>query len=243
VEAAAVNLASERASVEFDAQKVGVEEIIDKVEKVGYGIAKGEVDFGLKRIADDNDAHRLEKALTKMPGVMQVEVNLASEHVHVEYIPTMISQIDLRRSIQAAGFGLLETTAGSEDAEEVAREKEIAHQKRLLTIGLIFTIPLFLISMGMDFSLLPMTMGNSTWIGWLMLALATPVQFYVGAQYYSGAWKALVNKSANMDVLISLGSTTAYIYSLAVLVGLIQGHLYFETSAVIIHSDQGWEVP
>ena len=84
--------------------------------------------------------------------------------------------------------------------------------------------------MALDFSLLPMT----AWSNWLMWALATPVQFYVGAQYYVGAYKSLRNRSANMDVLIALGSSVAYFYSIPITLGLLSGHVYFETAAVII---------
>ena len=89
----------------------------------------------------------------------------------------------------------------AEDVEAQAREAEINQQKRLLITGIVFTVPLFLFAMAMDLSLLPM----SAWANWLMLVLATPVQFYVGAQYYVGAFKSLRNRSANMDVLIAAG--------------------------------------
>jgi Cu+-exporting ATPase len=103
----------------------------------------------------------------------------------------------------------------------------------MLIIGLIFTVPLFLFSMARDFGVFGMW-AHAAWTNWLMLALATPVQFYVGAQYYVGAYKALRNGSANMDVLIALGSSTAYLYSLPIVFGWLDGHVYLETSAVII---------
>jgi Cu+-exporting ATPase len=99
---------------------------------------------------------------------------------------------------------------------------------------LIFTVPLFILSMARDFGLLPTPLAEASWMNWLMLILATPVQFYVGWQYYVGAYKALRNGSANMDLLIALGSSAAYGYSLPVILGFIPGHVYFETSAVII---------
>ena len=124
------------------------------------------------------------------------------------------------------------------------REHEINEQRRLLIIGLIFTIPLFLLSMGRDFGLLPGFFYINTamdgmreaqpWFGWLLLALALPVQFYVGWQYYVGAFKALRNKSANMDVLIVMGSSAAFFYSLPITFGWLAGHVYYETAAVII---------
>ena len=109
----------------------------------------------------------------------------------------------------SSGFEAVETGGEAEDVEQQARGAEIAEQKRLLIIGLVFTVPLFLLSMGMDLGLLPMSVMHSPWLNWIMLALATPVQFYVGKQYYVGAYKAIRNRSANMDVLIALGSSTA----------------------------------
>ncbi len=90
--------------------------------------------------------------------------------------------------------------------------------------------------MGRDFGLLPMTLAHAPWMDWLFFALATPVQFYVGASYYVNAYKALRNKSANMDVLVALGTSAAYFYSIFVLLGAVPGHGYFETSAVIINT-------
>jgi Cu+-exporting ATPase len=234
IENAAVNLASERATVEFDPGQLALEQIIGKVEKVGYGVAKGEADFSVRRISDSNDVRRLEKSLEKIQGVLNVQVNLTTEHLKITYIPTLVSQNDLRNAVRAAGFTVIETEGVFEDAEAKARQKEIDLQRKLLTFGLIFTIPLFLISMSRDFGLIPMEIGHMPWVNWLMMALATPVQFYVGAQYYSGAYKALKNKSANMDVLIVLGSSVAYFYSVLVVLGVLQGHVYFETAAVII---------
>ena len=168
----------------------------------------------------------------------------------------MVSQAALRRAITAAGFEPLITENSAEDAEQVARDKEIAHQRHLLTVGLAFTVPLFLLSMARDFGLLTSFFGGmpgmlmsmagmaptmaAPWFNWLLLALATPVQFYVGRQYYVGAYKSLRNGAANMDVLIAMGTTVAYFYSLAVLIALALGsnalgdHVYFETAAVII---------
>jgi Cu+-exporting ATPase len=121
----------------------------------------------------------------------------------------------------------------AEDAEAKAREHEINEQRRLLIIGLAFSIPLFLFSMSRDFMLLG-EWAQAGWVHWLMWAAATPVQFYVGGQYYVGAYKSLRNRSANMDVLIAMGSSVAYFYSIFVALNVISGHVYFETAAVII---------
>ena len=234
VHSANVNLASERASLEFDPTVLDQDAILERIRRAGYDVAMGEADLTLKRLSDDNDARRLEKSLLTQEGIVEVTVSLATERARVRYIPTVVSQGEIRRAIKDAGFEVLESPGMTEDMERKAREREINRQKNLLIIGLSFTLPLFLISMLRDFGFLPDAIGDSLWLDWLMFALATPVQFFVGWQYYDGAYKALRNRSANMDLLIAMGSSAAYFYSLPVLFGWIDGHLYFETAAVII---------
>lgn len=244
VDNAVVNLSSERATVDFDAAKLGLTDFIARVNRAGYGVATGEADLVIKRLSDDNDARRLEKALAKLEGVLEAQVTFTTEKARVKYVPTIITQAELRRAVSAAGFEAMELGGAAEDAEAMAREHEINEQRRLLIIGLIFTVPLFVLSMSKDFGLLPDFFYTGTsmegmrdaqpWFGWLMLALALPVQFYVGWQYYVGAFKSLRNKSANMDVLIAMGSSAAFFYSLPITFGWLMGHVYYETAAVII---------
>lgn len=235
VSSATVNLSSERATVEFDPSLTGMGDLIGRIERAGYGVAEGAAELKIKRMSDDNDARRLEKALSKIEGVLSAQVSYTTESARIRYIPTVISQAELRKAVQVSGFEALETEGGMEDAERNARQAEIAEQRRMLLVGLVFTVPLFLLSMAMDFGLLPEALSNWSGLPWVMFALATPVQFYVGWQYYVGAFKSLRNGSANMDVLIAMGSSAAYFYSLALLLGLLPGHhVYFETAAVII---------
>ena len=244
VQRAVVNLSSERATVDIEPAKLQLTDVIARVNRAGYGVATGEADLMIKRLSDDNDARRLEKALSSLEGVLEAKVTYANEKARVKYIPTIITQAELRRAVASAGFEAVELGGEAEDAEAIARENEINEQRRLLTIGLAFTIPLFLLSMGRDFGLLPDFFYTDNvmagmrdakpWFNWLLLALAIPVQFYVGWQYYVGAYKALRNKSANMDVLIVMGTSAAFLYSLPVTFGWIGGHVYYETAAVII---------
>ncbi len=245
VQNAVVNLSSERATVDFDSAKLGLPDFIERVNRAGYGVATGEADLVIKRLSDDNDARRLEKALAKLDGVLEATVTFATEKARVKYVPTIVTQAELRRAVASAGFEAVELGGEAEDAEAKAREHEINEQWRLLVIGLIFTVPLFLFAMARDFNLLPdffysmsgmegMARTPAAWTNWLMLALAAPVQFYVGWQYYIGAFKALRNKSANMDVLIAMGTSAAFLYSLPITFGWLEGHVYYETAAVII---------
>jgi len=234
VQIATVNLSSERATVEFDPSLTNLDGVIGRIQKAGYDVATGDADLLIRRMSDDNDARRLEKALSQVEGVREVQVSFATERARLRYIPTLVSQADLRRAVAAAGFEAVESGGEAEDAEGLAREAEVAQQRRLLIIGLVFTVPLLLLSMGIELGILPMEWMNAAWVNWLMFALATPVQFYVGGQYYVGAYKALRNGSANMDVLIAMGSSAAYFYSIPVMLGWISGPVYFETAAVII---------
>ncbi len=234
VDSANVNLSSERAAVSYDAKKADLGDFIARVERAGYHIAMGEAALGIKNLTDSSDALRLEKILTATEGVIEANVNLATEKAMVKYVPTVVSQSDLRRIIRAKGFETVESDLKLDDAESKARGKEIAEQRRLLIIGLIFTIPLFILSMGRDMSFLPIALTNASWLDYLFLALATPVQFYVGWQYYLNGYKSIRNGSANMDVLVALGSSAAYFYSIPIALGIIPGHVYFETSAMII---------
>lgn len=245
VQTAVVNLSSERALVQFDPSAAGLGDMIARIEHAGYGVAVGEADLVIKRLADDADSHRLEKVLQKIEGVLDAQVNIATEHARIKYVPTVVSQVEIRRIVSRSGFDVLDLGGDIEDAETLARKREVDKQSRLLGMGLAFTIPLFVISMLRDFGLLPsffylmtptpgLMAETQPWVNWLMWALATPVQFYVGWQYYVGAYKSLRSGSSNMDVLIAMGSSVAYFYSAAVTLGLVGGPIYFETAAVII---------
>jgi P-type Cu+ transporter len=242
---AVVNLSSERATVEFDSAKLGLTDMIARVQRAGYGVATGDADLIIKHLSDDNDARRLERTLLNLEGVLEAQVAYVAAKARVKYVPTIITQAELRRAVANAGFEAMELGGEAEDAEAAAREHEINEQRRLLIIGLIFTVPLFLFAMTRDFGLLPtafyevapmegMRAAPASWTNWLMLALALPVQFYVGRHYYIGAFKALRNMSANMDVLIAMGTSAAFFYSLPITFGWLEGHVYYETAAVII---------
>ncbi len=181
-----------------------------------------------------NCSATIERNVRKMPGVVSASVNLATERATVEFMPTVVGYDDFKRKIEDLGYGVIDNRnqAAPVDVEAEARASEIGRQKRLLWTGVALTVPVFLTAMGMMFGLLPM----SPWWDWAMFLLATPVQFYVGWQYYTGGYKALKNGSANMDVLIALGSSAAYFYSVVVLFsgGRFGTVTYFETSALII---------
>jgi Cu+-exporting ATPase len=172
----------------------------------------------------------------KVPGVLSASVNFGTETASVEFDPTVTNTQAMAQEVEKAGYELVIPAEGTDeqDAEQAARDRELRNQKRYFLVGLIFTLPLFAMSMGRDFFLLG-DWAHAVWMNWLFFALATPVQFYTGWGFYTGGWKSVRGGSANMDVLVALGSSAAYFYSMAVL--LLPGvgeHVYFETSAVII---------
>ncbi len=184
-----------------------------------------------------NCALTIERALArKGPGIVKASANFAADNVHVEYNPALTTIDEIISAIEDAGYGAIppDETLASEDAETIARAAEITDQTRKFLVGVIFTVPLFLLSMGRDFGLFGVW-SHAVWVNWLFLILATPVQFYTGGDYYTGAWNSLKNGTANMDVLVAMGSSVAYFYSLALLLYPPLGvHVYFETAAVII---------
>ncbi len=231
-----VNFASEQAAISFDPDVIQVQDIIEKIHNTGYGVAHATVEFPVTGMTCANCALTIERTLKKkVLGVVQASVNFATERAHVKYIPTITNIDEMIAAIENAGYGAIrpETLEG-EDAEMAARMAEIKNQTKKFLVGVLFTAPLFFLSMGRDFAFLGFW-SHAVWVNWLFLTLATPVQFYTGWDYYTGGWKSLKNKSANMDVLVAMGSSVAYFYSLAVLLYPVLGeHVYFETSAVII---------
>jgi Cu+-exporting ATPase len=234
VQNANVNLSNERAAIDFDPQQADLDAMLALVRRAGYDVATGKADLVIQGLSDSNDAARLQKALLEMDGVLDAQVNVASERAQVSYVPTIANQVELRDVVKAAGFEALEMGGEAEDAELLARRNDLDKQKKLMWLGVLFAAPLFILSMSRDFGLLPQALASAPWLNWLFFTLATPVQFYVGRSYYVSGFKSLRNGSANMDVLVAMGSSAAYFYSLAVLFALIPGHMYFETSAVII---------
>ncbi len=241
---ASANFASEKLTFSYDPAVLSthdvIEDVVQRVDRAGYEVPTAVADLPILGMTCTNCSNTIQRRLNKVDGVLEASVNFASERATVTYVPGVVTQGDLVAAVRKAGFDVVEASDEEiEDAEAAARQAEIHHQWKRLIVGVIFTTPLFLISMARDFGLLGVW-AQATWVNWLFFALATPVQFYVGWDYYTGAYKSLRNRSANMDVLVAMGSSVAYFYSVAVLIALTFGsmalghHVYFETSAMII---------
>jgi len=235
-----VNFALEKASLTYDPSKLDVDRMEETIKKLGYGVAKETVDFKLEGMTCAACANRIEKGLSKMAGVTSATVNFAMETARVEYSPGDVSVMDMQNKVKQLGYQAI-TKQDSESTGD-HRAKEIRHQKRNLLISAILSLPL-LWSMVGHFSFTSWIYVPDLFMNpWMQLLLSTPVQFYIGRQFYVGAYKALRNGSANMDVLVSLGTSAAYFYSLYLtidwfLAGANAHHgpaMYYETSAVLI---------
>jgi P-type Cu+ transporter len=234
---AQVNFASERAEVSFDPSRINLQALIDQIRKSGYDVPAAKLELPITGMTCANCAANIERTLNKkVDGVVHAAVNFASERASVAYLPGAVSVEEIVAAIEKIGYGAIvpDDNETGEDAEQAARSAEIRDQTRKFIVGAAFALPLFVLSMLRDFSLVGLW-SHAIWVNWLFGLLATPVQFYTGWDYYVGGLKSLRNKSANMDVLIALGSSVAYFYSLAVLFFPAAGdHVYFETAAVII---------
>lgn len=241
VRAASVNFAAEKAAVEFDPEQVDVHALVDAVKDTGYSVRTRTRQVGIVGMSCASCAARIEEALRELPAVQKVNVNLATERATVEYVGEL-SFADIKRKVEEAGYQALnleETDAV--DREKAAREAEIRGMWRRFVAGAVLSLPLFVFMLGELLpglrALLPAAAVQLLWSPWFQLALATPVQFGVGLHFYVDAYHALRGRTANMSVLVALGTSAAYFYSLGVTVWgqrLGTHHVYYETAAIII---------
>ncbi|HDR7796291.1 heavy metal translocating P-type ATPase [Bacillus cereus group sp. MYBK106-1] len=233
-----VNFALEKTKIMYDPQKTNPQQFKEKVESLGYGIVSDKAEFTVSGMTCAACANRVEKRLNKLEGVNGATVNFALESATVDFNPDEINVNEMKSAITKLGYKL-EVKSDEQDGSTDHRLQEIERQKKKFIISFILSFPL-LWAMVSHFSFtsfiyLPDMLMNP----WVQLALATPVQFIIGGQFYVGAYKALRNKSANMDVLVALGTSAAYFYSVYLSIQSIGSSehmtdLYFETSAVLI---------
>lgn len=234
VDDAMVNLSSERVAVTFDGDQAALNDLVTSIQDAGYDVATGEAVISIPELSDAVNVQRLEKLLQDKLGVVSANANQVAETLSLVYVPTVTNVTEIMEVITKAGFSPVLSDRDLDDPETKARQNAIAHQRHLLTVSLILTVPIFILQMGTELGFLPQAWMHQAWFNWLLFALATPVQFYVGRSYYVNAYKSLKNGSANMDVLVALGTSVAYFFSILVILGVFPGMVYFETSATII---------
>lgn len=236
VSKAAVNLSTSRATVFYDPRETGVGDLVSAVHKRGYDVFTVSVDIPIRDMNCASCAQTIEKALRGTNGVVKVAVNLATEKARVEYIPMLIDLSGLRKVIESSGYKVLEMISEEEDYEKVFREKEYKNLKRKFLFGLIISI-IVLVGSVEGIPGIPGILRNY----YLLWILTTPVQFWAGWQFYHSSWSAFKHRNANMNTLIAVGTSAAYLYSVAAILfpsffkaGGIEPKIYFDTSAVII---------
>ena len=243
IEEVSVNYATDEGSVTYDPERVTLGEVYEAIEEAGYDPARASVTIPITDMTCANCAETNEEALLSTPGVVDAEVNYATDEARVEYNPADTDVEALYDAIEDAGYSPVreggDETSGqsSQERQDLARNEEIRRQKRLTLFGAALSVPL--LAMMAEHLFFPGTFPETVFglsFGWVAFVFATPVQYALGKPFYENSYKALVkNRRANMDVLIAMGSSTAYLYSVAVLVGLIAGQgLYFDTAAFIL---------
>ncbi len=248
VSKATVNFAAEKATVVFHPDQTALSQLIDKVKDLGYGANSEKVILPVQGMTCASCVNKVEKALKSQKGVIQASVNFATERATVEYIPEEVSIRDLKKAVQDAGYQVLEVKVGEStlreedivEKERLAREAELSRLRWKFVSGAILLVPILILMYGA--SLLEKWLGLSRGMNFfIQFLLATPVQFWAGWQFYAGFWKAARHKTSDMNTLIAIGTSAAYLYSLIVtfvphliMVRGLMIDVYFDTSAAII---------
>src|SRR5699024_9875211 len=229
-----VNLTTERATVHYDPDVVSVEDITSTIERLGYGVEVEKVEFDITGMTCSACSSRVEKVLNKQAGVKQASVNLATESAVIEYHTGITDEGSLAATIENLGYGA--KAKGDRAEKESVKDEEIRNMQIKLIISAILSFPLLITMLDHLFGI---PVPNLLMDPWFQFALATPVQLIIGWQFYVGAYRSLRSKSANMDVLVAMGTSAAYFYSIyegvkAMTISGYEPHLYFETSAILI---------
>jgi Cu+-exporting ATPase len=229
VERANVNFASEKASIEYDPTKVDLAKLKDTVSELGYGVAVKKSIFPVGGMTCASCVARVEEALSSVPGVVSANVNLASEKATVEYLEGTAAA-DMRHAVKDAGYELGPEAQAMEDVTTAA-QREIRVLRNRFVVAVVLAATIMALGFGPSFVGKP----------YLLWALATPVQFWAGLRFYRGAWGALKHKTSDMNTLIAVGTSVAYVYSVIAVIapgllatGILAPNLYFDTSAAII---------
>ena len=239
VEKANVNFATSKATVLFQPQLVKPEEFISSVRKSGYKVGTVSLELPIQGMDCASCVQKIEKALLQTRGVTKAVVNLATEKAKIEYLPSETNFEEIKGAVESTGYKVLEfePSEGIEDPERLVREKEYKKLKTKFIVGLVLGLFVFLGSSRHWFPWIPSFLGNF----YVLWALATPVQFWIGWQFYKGAWGAFKHRNAEMNTLIAVGTSAAYLYSVTATLfpsffetGGIKPEVYFDTSALII---------
>jgi P-type Cu+ transporter len=223
-----VNLATEKATIEFDSSTINFETIEKAIKEIGYKVVYERISLQIGGISDSSDAEKIERRLIHIEGIISASVNYANSQLNVEYNSALLSLADIRKKVTGFGYDIL-----SETASESAQDIEAKKLKRLFLIGIIFTIPVVLFSYPEVFRIIPLAGTNLA--AYMIFSFASVVQFVTGSRFYIGAFRITRMKSANMDTLVVLGTTTAYVFSAYNTFPVPNwGNIYYDAAAVVI---------
>ncbi len=242
---AKVNFATEKASITFDPSRVRMADFVATIKDLGYEAGVEKVTLPIQGMSCASCVKKVENALNKVDGVVQASVNFATERANVQYIPGAVSPEDFKHAVREAGYEVLEVESIKKedlvDRERAAREAEFKKLKRKFVTGVILVAPMFVLAYWKMLGLSSLYNLGREVNFYLQLLLQTPVQFWVGWQFYSGAWKTAKHKSADMNTLIAVGTSAAYVYSVLATFfpGLfaaqgLAAEVYFDTAGAII---------
>lgn len=231
---AKVNLTTEKATIDYESDDYHLEDFVEQIQSLGYDVAVEQVELNINGMTCAACSNRIEKVLNQTQGVQQATVNLTTEQAHIKYYPSATNTEALIKRIQNIGYDA--ETKTSSKAQSNRKKQELKHKRNKLIISAILSLPLLLV---MVVHISPISIPSILVNPWVQLILSTPVQFIIGWQFYVGAYKNLRNGSANMDVLVAVGTSAAYFYIIYEMMMWLthqthHPHLYFETSAILI---------
>ena len=233
IEEARVNLATEKATFVYDPKAVSMDDVEKIIKESGYDLARDEISLTIGGMHCATCAISVQDALKELPGVRDARVNFALGKATVDYDSSMASESDMKKAVEESGYKVLEVQGVM--AEQAARAEELKEIWNTLVFAAVLSVPVAAISMTYD--VWPKGLIDETLRNIVLFVLATPVQFYAGLRYYRGTYWAFRNRRANMDTLVVMGTTAAWIYSLVVTLfpgQVSSSNVYFDTSAVII---------
>ena len=244
VKSSRVNLAAENARIEFDEKLIGPAEFAAAISDAGYTPVVEEIEFPVRGMTCANCVARVERALGKVPGVIEARVNLASERARVRYSPAATGLAEFRGAIAEAGYEVpVEATQTADSAGDAQRERELALMRRELVVGIVLSIPVAVLAMGSYYA--PFLKWLESFgltdpvINFILFVMATPVMIWPGKRFFVSGWKAYRHLSPDMNSLVMTGTGAAYLYSLVVTFAAHvlpenARHTYFEAAAVVI---------
>jgi P-type Cu+ transporter len=241
---AGVNFATKKATVLYNTDKAKPFDFIDKISGMGYEVPREKATFSIQGMSCASCVNKIQKALNNLDGVIEASINFATEKASIDYIPTLIDISNIKKIVSSLGvYTVFDDEEGKTvlDKEKGERDAEVAVLKRKLIFGLVISAIIMLGSFKGLFPFLPEGLLNLISHPLSMLILATPVQFWVGYQFYKGAWAGIKHFSADMNTLIAVGTSAAFFYSLAAIFfptffagGGLKPELYFDTAVLII---------